>query len=290
MIYAVEGVNFCILISPSLTMGLLSSWDTLMISFYPTSQGRLYLSTHKKIMCWKDRKNGITITKQKDGVEKKRKMKKLFQNNTSLKKSPTVKKGGCNIDSASFIWAGCHLPSVGVSVAIDMAASRAARRRTLKNILIHSHNFIQTGDRSERQGRLGAPYNHAWALLVCEELGIINIIKKWACVNPNHLFFILMNTSLRGQARFPTILLPLIQPFQISIHGIGTVMNKKMSFKFNRTKPARDRNGRKFWACREQSNQQLAIMQNTSLEINGRSRQMEYSSLIECALLSSARC
>lgn len=195
------------------------------------------------------------------------------------------------MDSASFIRADCHLPSVGVSVAIDMAASRAARRRTLKNILIHSHNFIQTGDRSERQGRLGAPYNHAWALLVCEELGIINIIKKWACVNPNDLFFILMNTSLRGQARFPSILLPLIRPFQISIHGMGTVMNKKMSFKFNRTKPARDRNGREFfWACREQSDRQPAIKQNTSLEINGRSRQMEYSSLIECALLSSACC
>lgn len=82
------------------------------------------------------------------------------------------------MDSAGFIWAGCHLPSVGVSVAIDMATSRAARRRTLKNILIHSHNFTPTGDRSERQGRLGAPYNHASALLVCEELGIINIIKK----------------------------------------------------------------------------------------------------------------
>lgn len=217
-------------------------------------------------------------------------MKKLFQNNTSLKKNSPTKDGGCNMDSASFIWAGCRLPSVGVSVAIDMAASRTARRRTLKNILIHSHNFIQTGDRSERQGRLGAPYNHAWALLVCEELGIINIIKKWACVNQNDLFFILMNTSLRGQARFPTILLPLIRLFQISIHGIGTVMNKKMSFKFSRTKPVRDRNGGKFWACREQSNQQLAIMQNTSLEINGRSRQMEYSSLIECALLSSTRC
>lgn len=142
--------------------------------------------------------------------------------------------------------AGCHLPSVRVSVAIDMTASRAARRRTLKNILIHSHNFIQTGDRSERQGRLGAPYNHAWSLLVCEKLGIINIIKKWACVNPNDLFFILMNTSLKRQWRFPTILLPLIQPFQISIHGTATVMNKKMSFKFNRTKPARDRDGREF--------------------------------------------
>lgn len=171
-----------------------------------------------------------------------------------------------------------------------MTASRAARRRTLKNILIHSHNFIQTGDRNERQGRLGAPYNHAWALLVCEELGIINIIKKWACVNPNDLFFILMNTSFRGQARFPTILLPLIQPFQISIHRIGTVMNKKMSFKFNRTKPVRDWNGGNFLACRKQSNQQLAIMQNTSLEINGGSRQMEYSSLIEWAFLSSACC
>lgn len=99
-----------------------------------------------------------------------------------------------------------------------------------------------------------------------------------------------MNTSLRGQARFPTVLLPLIRPFQISIHGIGTVMNKKMSFKFNRTKPARDRNGGKFCACRAQSSQQLAIMQNTSLEINGGGRQMEYSSLIECALLSPARC
>lgn len=55
-------------------------------------------------------------------------------------------------------WSGQaeHLPPVGVSVAIDMAASRAARRRTLKNILIHCHNFTQTGDRSERQGRLGA--------------------------------------------------------------------------------------------------------------------------------------
>lgn len=63
-------------------------------------------------------------------------------------------------------------------------------------------------------------------------------------MNPNDLFFILMNTSLRGQARFPTTLLPLIRLFQISIHGIGTVMNKKMSFKFNRTKPASDRSGR----------------------------------------------
>ena len=193
------------------------------------------------------------------------------------------------MDSASFMEADCHLPSMGVSVAIDMAASRAARRRTLKNILIHCHNFRQTGDRSERQGRLGAPYNQA--LLVCEDLGIINIIKKWACVNPNDLFFILMNTSLKGQARFPTILLPLILPFQISIHGIATVMNKKMSFKFNRTKPARDRDGGEiFWACSERSDQQPAIMQNTSLEINGRSRQMEHSFLIECALLSSARC
>lgn len=65
------------------------------------------------------------------------------------------------MDSASFLRAGCHLPSVGVSVAIDMAASRAAQRRTLKNILIHSHDFTQTADRSERQGRLGAPYDHA---------------------------------------------------------------------------------------------------------------------------------
>lgn len=186
------------------------------------------------------------------------------------------------------MWADCHLPSVGVSVAIDMAASRAARRRTLKNILIHCHNFTQTGDRSERQGRLGAPYNQA--LLVCEELGIINIIKKWACVNPNDLFFILMKTSLKGQPRFPTVLLPLILPFQISIHGIATVMNKKMSFEFNRTKPARDRDGRKFWACSEWSNQQLAIMQNTRPGIDGRSRQMERSFLIEYDLLSSAHC
>lgn len=52
------------------------------------------------------------------------------------------------------------LPSVRVSVAIDMAASRAARCRTLKHILIHCHNFAQTGNRSERQGRLGALYNH----------------------------------------------------------------------------------------------------------------------------------
>lgn len=193
-------------------------------------------------------------------------------------------------DSAFFWWANCHLPPVGVSVAIDVAASRAARRRTLKNILIHSQNFIQTGDRSERQGRLGAPRKHAWVLLVYEQLGIINIIKKWAHVNPNDLSFILMNTSLKGQARFPTILLPLIQPFQISIHGIGTVMNKKKSFKSNRTKPASDRNGRKFWACRERSSQQLAIMQNTSPEINGKARRMECSRLIEYALLSSARC
>lgn len=142
------------------------------------------------------------------------------------------------MDSAGIIEAGCHLPSVGVSVAIDMAASRAARRRTLKNILIHSHDFTQTGDRSERQGRLGAPYNHAWALLVCE-LGIINIIKKWACVNPNDLFFILMNTSLKGQARFPTILLPLIRTFQISIHGIVTVMNKKMPLSSTGQKPGK---------------------------------------------------
>lgn len=42
-----------------------------------------------------------------------------------------------------------HLPSVGVSVAIDMAASRAARRRTLKNILIHCHNLTQTDRRQE---------------------------------------------------------------------------------------------------------------------------------------------
>ena len=70
-------------------------------------------------------------------------------------------------------------------------------------------------------------------------------------------------------------------------------MNKKMSFKFNRTKPARDRNGKEifFWgACGERSDQQLAIMQNTSLEINGRSGHVEYSGVIECALLSSARC
>lgn len=90
---------------------------------------------------------------------------------------------------------------MGVSVAIDMATSCAARRRALKNILIHSHNFIQTGDRSERQGRLGAPCNHA-CLLVCEKLGIINIIKKRANVSPNDLLFILMNTSMRGQTGF----------------------------------------------------------------------------------------
>lgn len=66
-------------------------------------------------------------------------------------------------------------------------------------------------------------------------------------------------------------------------------MNKKMSFKFNRTKPARDRNGGKFCACRVQSGQQLAIMQNTGPEINGGGRQMEYSSLTEWALLSAAR-
>lgn len=55
-------------------------------------------------------------------------------------------------------------------------------------------------------------------------------------MNPNDLFFILMNTSLKGQARFPTILLPLILLFQISIHRMGTFMNKKMSFKFDRTR------------------------------------------------------
>ncbi len=56
---------------------------------------------------------------------------KMIPGQQLIKKSPTVNKGGCDIDSASFIWAGCHLPSVGVSVAIDMAASSAARRRTL---------------------------------------------------------------------------------------------------------------------------------------------------------------
>lgn len=60
------------------------------------------------------------------------------------------------MDSSRSSGTCCHLPSMRVSVAIDMAASRAARRRTLKNILIHSHDFTQTGDRSERQGRLGA--------------------------------------------------------------------------------------------------------------------------------------
>lgn len=74
-----------------------------------------------------------------------------------------------------------------------------------------------------------------------------------------------MNTSLRGQARFPAILLPLNRPFQISIHGIGTVMNKKTSFKFNRTKAGqrREMEGR-FCACGVRRGQQLAIMQNTA--------------------------
>lgn len=46
-------------------------------------------------------------------------------------------------------------------------------------------------------------------------------------------------------------------------------MNKKMSFEFNRTEPAHDRNGGAFWPCREQSANRAAIMQNSSVEING---------------------
>lgn len=42
-------------------------------------------------------------------------------------------------------------------------------------------------------------------------------------MNPNDLFFILMNTSWKGQARFPTILLPLIRLFQISIHEMRDI-------------------------------------------------------------------
>lgn len=84
-----------------------------------------------------------------------------MKNNFRIKAQEIKVLGGWVEGALPFGGAGCHLPSVGVSVAIDMATSRAARRRTLKNILIHSHNFIQTRDRSERQGRLGTPYDHA---------------------------------------------------------------------------------------------------------------------------------
>lgn len=171
-----------------------------------------------------------------------------------------------------------------------MATSRAARRRTLKNILIHCHNFAQTGDRSERQGRLGAPYNQPWALLECEELGIINIIKKWAWVNPNDLFFILMNTSLKGQARFPTILLPLIQLFQISIHGTGQSWIKRCHLSLaGQSQQEMEGN---FWTCKEQSDQQPAIMHNNTcrLKINeevdrGVQRRDGVRSVITCSSL-----
>lgn len=76
----------------------------------------------------------------------------------------------------------------------------------------------------------------------------------------NDLFFILMNTSLKGQARFPAILLPRIQLFQISIHSTVTFMNKKMSFKSETTKPTTDRGGETFGPCK-----QLVIMQSISL-------------------------
>lgn len=81
-------------------------------------------------------------------------------------------------------------------------------------------------------------------------------------MNSNDLFFILMNTSLKGQARFPTILLPRIQLFQISIHSMVTFMNKKMSFESDTTKPTTDRDG-KFGPCK-----QLVIMQSISLKIS----------------------
>lgn len=78
----------------------------------------------------------------------------MIKNNPTVKKNENRKideEGGKKSCTVAEL-----LPSVRVSVAIDMAASRAARCRTLKNILIHCHNFAQTGNRNERQGRLGA--------------------------------------------------------------------------------------------------------------------------------------
>ena len=48
-----------------------------------------------------------------------------------------------------------HSPSMRVPVAIDMAASRAAGRRTLKNILIHSKNLTDRQEIARDRGRGG---------------------------------------------------------------------------------------------------------------------------------------
>lgn len=110
-----------------------------------------------------------------------------------------------------------------------------------------------------------------------------------------------MNTSLRGQARFPAILLPLNRPFQISIHGIGTVMNKKTSFKFNRTKAGhRDGKWREILCMRSAARPTASNHAKHSHphqppppparpKINGGGRRMEHGSLTEWALLSAAR-